>query len=194
MSTAAQQNANRANSESSTGPVTEAGKKASSQNALKHGLACGRVYIDGEDPEEFRSLKRDLRQEHRPEGITEDLLVEKMALSLWFSRRAVICQAHAFETASADKPIPDNLGALLRYQTTNDRAFYKAFENLRAIQKERLKNAQVKRTADGIGFVQKASAEELWDFAVEQHKRQYPNEPFPDFSPEEKQKLIDSLR
>ncbi|MCU1257860.1 MAG: hypothetical protein JWO80_745, partial [Bryobacterales bacterium] len=46
--TAAQLSANRANSESSTGPRTEAGKSRSSQNALRHGLASGRLIIEGE--------------------------------------------------------------------------------------------------------------------------------------------------
>ncbi|MCU1261399.1 MAG: hypothetical protein JWO80_4284, partial [Bryobacterales bacterium] len=75
-------------------------------------------------------------------------------------------------------------------QTTNDRAFYKALQTLRDLQKERRKT----ETAAQIGFVQKATPEQLWDLAVEQHKRQFPNEPFPEFTPEEKEKLLDSLR
>jgi hypothetical protein len=191
MSTAAQVTANRVNAESSTGPKTEPGKAQSSQNALKHGLASGKLIIQGENREEYKQLKLDLRNEHQPSGITEDLLVEKMAMSLWFSRRAQIAQSVAIETAPEEDPIPEKkLAILLRYQTTNDRAFYKALATLRELQKERRKTAAFAR----IGFVQKSTPDELWDFAVEQHKKQFPNEPFPDFTPEEKEKLLDSLR
>lgn len=191
MSTAAQTTANRVNAESSTGPKTEIGKAQSSQNALKHGLASGKLIIQGENREEYKQLKLDLRNEHQPSGITEDLLVEKMAMSLWFSRRAQIAQSVAIETAPEEDPIPEKkLAILLRYQTTNDRAFYKALATLRELQKERRKTAAFAQ----IGFVQKSTPDELWDFAVEQHKKQFPNEPFPDFTPEEKEKLLDSLR
>jgi hypothetical protein len=188
--TAAQIDANRTNSQSSTGPQTEAGKSRSSQNALRHGLACGRLIIEGENPEELKKLRSDLRQEHRPSGLTEDLLVEKMAVALWFSRRAQIHQSAAFDAAPEGDPVPEKLAVLLRYQTTNDRAFYKALQTLRELQKERRKT----ETAAQIGFVQKATPEQLWDLAVEQHKRQFPNESFPEFTSEEKEKLLDSLR
>ncbi|MCU1259968.1 MAG: hypothetical protein JWO80_2853, partial [Bryobacterales bacterium] len=155
--TAAQIDANRTNSEASTGPITEAGKSRSSQNALRHGLACGRLIIEGENPEELKKLRSDLRQEHRPSGLTEDLLVEKMAVALWFSRRAKIYQSAAFDAAPEGVPVPEKLAVLLRFQTTNDRAFYKALQTLRDLQKERRKT----ETAAQIGFVQKATPEQL---------------------------------
>jgi hypothetical protein len=39
----------------STGPRTAAGKAISSQNALKHGLASGRLIIEGEDPADYQA-------------------------------------------------------------------------------------------------------------------------------------------
>ncbi len=191
MSSAAQINANRTNSESSTGPRTEAGKAKSSLNAFKHGLASGKLIIEGESREDFNAMKNDLRFEYHPNTTTEEFLIEKMAMSLWFARRAMVAQSVTLNNAPDDDFFPEKkLALMIRYQAVHDRAFYKALETLRKLQKERSQNKLVQN----IGFVQKASAEELWDFAVEQHKKQYPGEPFPEFSPEEKAKLIESLR
>ena len=186
--TAAQIDANRTNAQSSTGPKTEEGKSSSSQNAFKHGLACGRLFIEGENPEEFYEIKRGLRQEHKPVGMTEDLLVEKMAISFWLSRRAVICQSSSFD--SDPGTVPANLPSLIRYQSTNDRAFYKALETLRGLQKER----QQKEADAQIGFVLSATDEELFEQHIAAYNQRFPNEPFPEFTPEEKQAMVASYR
>ena len=47
---AAKLEANRRNSQKSTGPRTEAGKIASSQNAVTHGLRAKTLVLLGEDP------------------------------------------------------------------------------------------------------------------------------------------------
>ena len=57
MSTIKQIEANRANALRSTGPRTEAGKAASSGNALRHGFTARRVVIEGEDPVLFDRLR-----------------------------------------------------------------------------------------------------------------------------------------
>ena len=49
MSSTAQAIANIENAQRSTGPRTEAGKAASSHNALKHGLTAQTVLLPGED-------------------------------------------------------------------------------------------------------------------------------------------------
>ena len=191
MSTAAQFAANQSNSQSSTGPATEAGKRTSSQNALKHGLACGRTIIEGEDPAVFAKLIADLRNEHRPATPTEVLIVDKMAVSFWFARRATIFIANAFETAPASEPVPEKLAVLLRYQTANDRAFFKALQTLQALQKERRQNPvndpAARLTPEEIGFVQNATPEELLRDLIDNH-----NMPVP--SPEEREELLKSLR
>ena len=47
-------------SHKSTGPRTASGKAASSQNALRHGLASGTILIPGEDPEQLAALQQAL--------------------------------------------------------------------------------------------------------------------------------------
>jgi hypothetical protein len=76
----------------STGPTTDAGKRASRMNALKHGLLAKDVVITRgdykEDEEEFAQLLEDLREQFTPVGVAEDL-EQKIALCYWRKMRAV---------------------------------------------------------------------------------------------------------
>ena len=56
MSTEAQQNANRENAKKSTGPRTEAGKAASSRNALKSGMHARSLVIFDENISDRKSV------------------------------------------------------------------------------------------------------------------------------------------
>ncbi|HYI96311.1 MAG TPA: hypothetical protein VEX68_22400, partial [Bryobacteraceae bacterium] len=57
MSSPAKALANRQNSLHSTGPVTAAGKMASSQNAMRHGLTSKQIVLPGEDAEQYDELR-----------------------------------------------------------------------------------------------------------------------------------------
>jgi len=83
--------ANRKNSKKG-GVKTEAGKEVVKFNAVKHGLLAKEVIVtvgDGaEDPVEFLSLWDSLKQQLKPKGTLEDLLLEKIACFFWRLRRA----------------------------------------------------------------------------------------------------------
>ena len=89
----AQIEANRKNALKSTGPKTLEGKRAVRFNALKHGLLSKAVVIsdgDGkESQEEFDELLSQLRENLRPRGMLEEMLVERIAVCYWRLRRAV---------------------------------------------------------------------------------------------------------
>lgn len=87
MSSESKTETNRANSEHSTGPITEAGKQAVSGNATRHGLLSQRAVIEGESHEEFLELLTSLYAEHKPRTPTEYGLVENMALARWRQQR-----------------------------------------------------------------------------------------------------------
>ncbi len=57
----------------SSGPKTEQGKAAASQNSFKHGLYSKALIIPGEDPALFEALRTDLAAEHRPVRLEIDL-------------------------------------------------------------------------------------------------------------------------
>ncbi len=108
-----------------TGPRTEAGKAASSQNSLKHGLASGTLLLPTEDPAEFAALLESLRAEHAPATPTEELLVADMAKHHWLMDRAMRLQSEAIQNDDANK-----LALYIRYQTANHRAFHKSLATL----------------------------------------------------------------
>ena len=90
--TEAQAEARRRNAQRSTGPRTEAGKRRSSRNAVRHGLyAKTDPVVDAgvfaEDPEEYRDLVRDLVVEFDPHTTVFEELVEQLASVLWRMRR-----------------------------------------------------------------------------------------------------------
>src|SRR5271157_613026 len=96
MSTQRQKEANKQNSQKSTGPKSEEGKAKSALNRLSHGLASNATLVHGEDPEEFKALLTDLATEYDPATATEQILVEKIALNQWLTLRAFRLQGEAF--------------------------------------------------------------------------------------------------
>jgi hypothetical protein len=85
--------ANRRNAQHSAGPRTDAGKRASRMNALKHGLLANEVVITRgdykEDEEAFTELLLELREQFTPVGVAEELEVQRIALCYWRTRRAI---------------------------------------------------------------------------------------------------------
>ena len=93
--------ANRRNAQKSTGPTTPEGKARSKMNAVKHGLLAKERLITvgglGEDPEAFEQLLADLREDRRPVGTLEQILVENIAGYVWRGRRAQRYEAGAIQ-------------------------------------------------------------------------------------------------
>ena len=137
MPTAAQIAANQRNAQQSTGPRTDAGKARTRQNALRHGLCAVIPLMNSEMPEEAQLLLDTLRDEHQPVGAAEEILVHKMAEHLWFGKRASYLLAEKLDAVDRGDGNTRDLALMLRYHTTSDRGYYKAFNQLRKLQKER---------------------------------------------------------
>jgi hypothetical protein len=75
--------ANRANAQHSTGPKTEEGKAASSQNSRKHGLSAKTIFVAPERTEEFNALSDSLHAEVRPIGEIQRQYFEQMLHASW---------------------------------------------------------------------------------------------------------------
>ena len=82
MSSEKQINANRQNAQKSTGPKTDEGKAAVSQNAVRHGLFAQSV-IKGENEADYEAFHDKMVAEMKPVGPTEILLAERI-VSLWW--------------------------------------------------------------------------------------------------------------
>ncbi|MGI9074798.1 MAG: hypothetical protein ACR2JB_26560 [Bryobacteraceae bacterium] len=139
MTTSAQVAANQANAQHSTGPKTMQGKAISARNNFKHGCSGAFTVLPWESQDEFDMLLGSLRDEHKPSGLTETILVDKMAQAIWLSKRALMLQHVTF---NQELPTCDNqkqLALYLRYQTTNERAFHKCLNDLLRLRAEKRK-------------------------------------------------------
>jgi hypothetical protein len=151
----------------STGPRTESGKAASSKNALRHGLASGTILIPGEDPAEFQALEDALFDQYQPADPTQTILVHDMAKHHWLKDRALRLQGEALSLASPGE-IPATFPVLLRYQTTNDRAFYKALDTLKVL--------QLQAENDAYDFVSQQQ-KDIAEHRLKSYNFQSPNHP-----------------
>jgi hypothetical protein len=158
-------NANRQNSQHSTGPVTPAGLAASSQNRAIHLLACHNgVFrlLPMEDRTRFEALKTELADEHQPATPTEAILVNSMAESLWLSQRAQRLQETCVDYLTGQITDPKLFSLYLRYQTTHTRVFHKSLNDLVKLRVE-------KRRAE-FGFEAQQREEEELRIKNEQHE------------------------
>jgi hypothetical protein len=145
MATNAQVLANRANAQHSTGPKSEAGKAAASQNAASHGLSSSSfALLPHENTEEFTQLLHSLTGEYEPDGPSEEFLVTEMARAQWKLRRIDAIEAAILTGAAAategdpwtaiagqfQSPAADALLKLDRYAASARRAWHKAFDLL----------------------------------------------------------------
>jgi hypothetical protein len=74
---------NRANSQHSTGPRTDAGKKRSSLNALRHGLTGHTIVMPEEDLTAYQHHAQRFFDDLKPKGAVEEQLVQALADSAW---------------------------------------------------------------------------------------------------------------
>jgi len=87
MSTKAQIKANQQNAQKSTGPRTDEGKAAVSQNAVKHGLFAAEVVIQGENPADYELYHDKYLAELLPVGMVESMLAERIVSLAWRLQR-----------------------------------------------------------------------------------------------------------
>ncbi len=136
MSTQAQVTANQFNAQKSTGPKSEQGKAIASQNNFRFGFTGAFRVLAWESEVEFQILLDTLHAEHQPDTPTQTVLVDKMAQSLWLSKRAVLLQDLTMDSQVPFCGAPKLLALYLRYQTTHDRAFRNALTDLLKLRAE----------------------------------------------------------
>ena len=136
MATLKQFEANRRNSQKSTGPKTPEGKSAVSMNALRHGLRARSVVPPGEDPTEFHQLCDDLQAEWTPQSRTEQFYVEQMAVSQWKLTRMEVVEVNIFKDTDAKSQL-SMLDRLWQAECRLERSFARAQRELERLQKSR---------------------------------------------------------
>jgi hypothetical protein len=88
MTSLRQIEANRRNSENSTGPRTEDGKQRSRRNALRHGLCADTVVDVVEDVDDYRAFEAAIIADYDAQAAAERELVLRLASLLWRIRCA----------------------------------------------------------------------------------------------------------
>jgi hypothetical protein len=159
MATERQIQANRANAKRSTGPVTEEGKQASSQNARSHDQLSSCIVLKAECTPLFDELMNSLIDEFQPRTASETALSETMAVASWKLTRNWIMHTALLEletvkqdhsigsdpviTALAFKSLADSsqsLHFLHRYEVSLDRQYSSALNNLLKVRAARNEN------------------------------------------------------
>jgi hypothetical protein len=98
----AQINANRANSQLSTGPKTETGRAVSSQNALKTALTGRTVLLPTDNVEEYESLQDAFLNTHQPATEEERELVQSLLDTTWRIKRILSLEFAIFAKGSVE--------------------------------------------------------------------------------------------
>jgi hypothetical protein len=93
MATAAQIEANRRNSEKSTGPRTEEGKNRSRFNAVDHGCRANILVLPTEQFGEYEKEREAWRLSFRPRNPSEEFLVDRLVSLGWQEKRIDRAQA-----------------------------------------------------------------------------------------------------
>src|SRR6266478_7229381 len=141
-------NANRRNSQASTGPKDT---QASSQNALKYGFFSSKALLPGERWEDFVNFRQSLLEQLCPSNRFEDHVMDQYIPLAWRMRRLPEIEAFAFTrygiSAQGNQCGPgfglvasvqtDNiLGQLSRYEATLRKNAFKYLQLLLVLRKE----------------------------------------------------------
>lgn len=87
-------------------PAETAGTEITRFNALRHGVLSRYTVLPWEDADEYDALVASLVAEHRPNGPTEEHLVEELAGILWRKRRLRLAEAAAHQHGLEDATEP----------------------------------------------------------------------------------------
>jgi hypothetical protein len=83
----AQFRANRQNSQFSTGPTSEEGKRKVSLNPLKHGFSGHTCFIPDHEKEDYKRHFASFLEDYKPKGRTEEFLVQSLAELSWSTQQ-----------------------------------------------------------------------------------------------------------
>ena len=107
---------NRANAAHSTGPKTEAGKRRSSLNAMRHGLTGHMIVLPAEHLDAYQGFTKQFFDDLKLVGILEKQLVQSLADASWRLNRIpapeIACSPSASQSTrttsqpSIPKPMP----------------------------------------------------------------------------------------
>ena len=100
----------RANAKRSTGPRTVAGKRRSSQNALRHGCRSGNLVIpDDQSRRDLDNLLQSYLSCFKPRNPAERACIDQMAAAKWRQRCLLATENRMLTEAIASQPYPSRM-------------------------------------------------------------------------------------
>lgn len=168
MATQRQIEANRQNSQRSTGAKTEKGKEIVAQNALKHGVFSKQVLLDQESKTDFAAFEAEFYEYFRPQGLLERLFWERALAAAWRLSRVTQMEsmlidhaARGFDSKGIIEVLRgydgDQLTLLSRYEISLEKVLFRSLAELRTLQGSRVGHETIR---EKIGFVPQNLAEE----------------------------------
>ena len=148
MSTLRQLEANRRNSQKSTGPTSVPGKAASSMNALKTGIHAKSLVLPTEKLADLQQLIDEYYQSHYPASPEARIMLDEIIRCEWTLRRLGAAETQLFEyahqeafTAEDDFPLGQScmnqhksFGQLQWRIDSTRRALYRALQTLQQLE------------------------------------------------------------
>jgi hypothetical protein len=129
-------------------PKTVEGKLISSRNAIKHGFLAQNVLIKGERAKDLMEFQEAIYYDINPQGVIEELLVEKVIAAAWRWKRLVKVEGQIFDEEDmfdrgkgpqqAFNGSGEQLLTLMRYESNIEKSFYRALHELQRLQRMRL--------------------------------------------------------
>jgi hypothetical protein len=130
-----QHQANRQNSQKSTGPKTEEGREAIRFNALTYGLRTRQTILPTENCAEYSQLWDELEAEWQPQTRTERIYLETMVTSQWLLRRIAESEQDIYIRLGNEAKFK-MLAYVYKQRAQLERSFRTAVADMRQSQKE----------------------------------------------------------
>jgi hypothetical protein len=139
MSSQAQLDANRLNSQKSTGPTSPEGKAVSALNALKSGIHAYSEIIKHEDPAELAALTAGFLLDFHPIGHNQLALVDTLVSAEWTQRRLRRVEAdlwnYRVECLDQNLSHADFLDDSIKHNSPLGQAYHGALDDFNRIQR-----------------------------------------------------------
>jgi hypothetical protein len=157
MATIAQIDANRLNSQLSTGPVTAEGKSNSSRNARTFGLFTHADYVKPDERELYAEFCATLHRELAPVGLIEETLAAEVTSASWRLRRCSAAEADLADYSEIDPLLDDakakQIRSIERARAAAQSAFHRSVNQLRRLQTERASRDVLGAVGDDAGLI-----------------------------------------
>jgi hypothetical protein len=143
---------NKLNAQHPTGPRTEEGKAASSQNAITHGLTSKTALLPGEDRTAYQKLADGIREDWQCLSATQSALVLELIDIQWRLLRVPDIEARILSAPSPDFKALNNIslyaGRLKRQYSATLKELIRLSELFEAGHRKNLHNAALIHHAD----------------------------------------------